>query len=116
VRLVSCNASGRRTASPLASQIYNCEKLTLVLVGPQLRHTIRCVAVKGDLTLAATGVDIVESRRTHRRAVGITTLHGVPAARPWHISLRCLVKRPFHQSCSVAHSAALPCLKVTHVL
>jgi len=53
----------------LPLQIYNCEKLTLALVGPQLRHTIRCLAVKGDLTLAATGPDIVESRRTHRYAV-----------------------------------------------
>ena len=64
-----------------ASQIYNCEKLTLALVGPQLRHTIRCLAVKGDLILAATGLDIVESRRMHRRAVGRAELTGLATGR-----------------------------------
>lgn len=34
----------------------------------QLKHTIRALAVKGDLTFAATGCDIVESRRVHKCA------------------------------------------------
>lgn len=32
----------------------------------QLKHKIRALAAKGDLTFAATGCDIVESRRVHR--------------------------------------------------
>lgn len=47
-------------------QVYNCETLRLVLVGPQLSHTIRALAVKNDLTWAALGSLVIESRRIAR--------------------------------------------------
>lgn len=47
-------------------QIYNTAKLTLVMVGPQLRHTVTALAVKGDLTFAATGAVIEECKRMHK--------------------------------------------------
>ena len=49
-----------------AWQIYNCDKLRLVLVGPQLRSEIRALAAKNDLTFAGVGNDIVVCRRAHR--------------------------------------------------
>ncbi|ACO69869.1 predicted protein [Micromonas commoda] len=52
-----------------AFQVYNCERLRLVLVGPQGDADITALAVKGDLTFAAHGRDIVVCRRTHRVCV-----------------------------------------------
>ncbi|KAK3263316.1 hypothetical protein CYMTET_27870 [Cymbomonas tetramitiformis] len=46
-----------------AWQIYNCAKITLVFVGPQLEKRIRALACKGDLTYAASGKNIVVSKR-----------------------------------------------------
>eukprot|EP00198_Chlamydomonas_reinhardtii_P009303 XP_001698640.1 predicted protein [Chlamydomonas reinhardtii] len=39
-------------------QVYNCNKLTLSLVGPQLPGDIRCLAAKGDLTFAARVIEL----------------------------------------------------------
>lgn len=47
-------------------QVYNTAKLTLVTVGPQLSHDVTALACKGDLTFAATGSSIEESKRMHR--------------------------------------------------
>ncbi|GBF88408.1 hypothetical protein Rsub_01120 [Raphidocelis subcapitata] len=47
-------------------QIYNTAKLTLVMVGPQLSRAVTALAVKGDLTFAATGAAIEECRRAHK--------------------------------------------------
>ncbi len=47
-------------------QVYNCSKLTLVLVGPQLPGTVRALAAKGELTLAAVGNVIIECKRVHK--------------------------------------------------
>ncbi|KAI8469981.1 MAG: WD40-repeat-containing domain protein [Monoraphidium minutum] len=49
-------------------QVYNTAKLTLVMVGPQLAHSVTALAVKGDLTFAATGGGgaIEECRRMHK--------------------------------------------------
>lgn len=52
-----------------AWQVYNCAKLTLTLVGPQLEGSIRALACKNDLTFAAVGRDIVECKRVHRSGV-----------------------------------------------
>ncbi|KAL6759017.1 WD40 repeat-like protein [Haematococcus lacustris] len=52
-----------------AWQVYNCGKLTLVLVGPQLPGTIRALAAKGDITLAAVGNSIIVCKRVHRLCV-----------------------------------------------
>eukprot|EP00227_Mantoniella_beaufortii_P021354 CAMPEP_0197584758 /NCGR_PEP_ID=MMETSP1326-20131121/7269_1 /TAXON_ID=1155430 /ORGANISM="Genus nov. species nov., Strain RCC2288" /LENGTH=564 /DNA_ID=CAMNT_0043149171 /DNA_START=207 /DNA_END=1898 /DNA_ORIENTATION=+ len=51
-----------------AWQIYNCDKLRLVMVGPQFAGSsdISALAAKGDLTFAAVGRDIVVCRRAHR--------------------------------------------------
>ncbi|PNH10160.1 WD repeat domain-containing protein [Tetrabaena socialis] len=49
-----------------AWQIYNYTKLTLSLVGPQLHGDVRALACKDDLTFAAVGGDVVESKRLHR--------------------------------------------------
>lgn len=49
-----------------AWQVYNTEKLRLVLVGPQLTHAIGALAAKGDLTFAACRGTIVECKRVHR--------------------------------------------------
>eukprot|EP01018_Ginkgo_biloba_P020289 Gb_24979 [translate_table: standard] len=49
-----------------AWQIYNCAKLTLVLVGPQLERKIRALASWRDFTFAATGCDISVFRRAHQ--------------------------------------------------
>ncbi|GAX75096.1 hypothetical protein CEUSTIGMA_g2540.t1 [Chlamydomonas eustigma] len=50
-------------------QVYNCAKLTLVLVGPQLRGDISALACKKDFTYAAVGHDVVACRRMHRYGV-----------------------------------------------
>ena len=47
-------------------QVYNTASLRLVLVGPQLNHSISALACKGDLTFAAVRGTITESRRVHR--------------------------------------------------
>ncbi|KAG2482597.1 hypothetical protein HYH03_018481 [Edaphochlamys debaryana] len=49
-----------------AWQVYNTTKLLLSLVGPQLPGDVRALAVKGDLTFAAVGGDIIECKRVHR--------------------------------------------------
>eukprot|EP00879_Flechtneria_rotunda_P017827 GHRR01018686.1.p1 GENE.GHRR01018686.1~~GHRR01018686.1.p1 ORF type:complete len:180 (+),score=43.21 GHRR01018686.1:612-1151(+) len=46
-------------------QIYNTAKLTLVMIGPQLPHTVNALACKGDLTFAATGAIIHEAKRSY---------------------------------------------------
>ncbi|KAJ0049625.1 hypothetical protein Pint_16795 [Pistacia integerrima] len=51
-----------------AFQIYNCAKLTLVLVGPQLRKKIRALASYRDYTFAAYGNDIAVVKRAHQVA------------------------------------------------
>ncbi|KAG1664468.1 hypothetical protein FOA52_006314 [Chlamydomonas sp. UWO 241] len=50
-------------------QVYNCAKLSLVLVGPQLRGDIRALAAKKDFTYAGVGCDIVACKRVHRYGV-----------------------------------------------
>ncbi|GLC36521.1 hypothetical protein PLESTM_000455900 [Pleodorina starrii] len=52
-----------------AWQVYNCTKLTLSLVGPQLSGDIRALACTSDLTFAAVGNDLVECKRLHRSGV-----------------------------------------------
>jgi U3 small nucleolar RNA-associated protein 21 len=47
-------------------QVYSAAKLTLVMVGPPLARPVRALAVKGDLTFAATGSAIEECRRMHK--------------------------------------------------
>ncbi|MEW5318032.1 MAG: hypothetical protein WDW38_009286 [Sanguina aurantia] len=47
-------------------QVYNCAKLTLVLVGPQMGGSIRALASKGDIVWSAVGEDVVECKRVHR--------------------------------------------------
>lgn len=52
-----------------AFQIFNCEKMRLVLVGPQLGDDspdISALACRNDLTFVGTGSDIVVCRRTHK--------------------------------------------------
>ncbi|WOG96203.1 hypothetical protein DCAR_0415536 [Daucus carota subsp. sativus] len=51
-----------------AWQIYNCAKLTLVLVGPQLPKKIRALASYRDYTFAAYGNDIAVFKRAHQIA------------------------------------------------
>ncbi|CAA6672103.1 unnamed protein product [Spirodela intermedia] len=51
-----------------AWQIYDCAKLTLVLVGPQFPKKIRSLACSGDFTFAAFGTDIAVCRRAHQVA------------------------------------------------
>ncbi|KAL6194597.1 hypothetical protein ACLB2K_035679 [Fragaria x ananassa] len=51
-----------------AFQIYNCAKLTLVLVGPQLPKKIRALASYRDYTFAAYGTDIAVFKRSHQVA------------------------------------------------
>uniref|UniRef100_A0A1D1ZKQ4 WD repeat-containing protein 36 n=1 Tax=Anthurium amnicola TaxID=1678845 RepID=A0A1D1ZKQ4_9ARAE len=51
-----------------AWQIYDCAKLTLVLVGPQLSKKIRALASCGDYTFAAFGTDVAVCRRAHQVA------------------------------------------------
>ncbi|XP_077238613.1 transducin family protein / WD-40 repeat family protein [Tasmannia lanceolata] len=51
-----------------AWQIYDCAKLTLVLVGPQLPKKIRALASHRDYTFAAFGNDIAVFRRAHQVA------------------------------------------------
>lgn len=51
-----------------AFQIYNCAKLNLVLVGPQLPKKIRALASYRDYTFAAYGSDIAVVKRTHQVA------------------------------------------------
>lgn len=53
-------------AQPLPPQIYNTNKLTLSLVGPQLKGDICALAAKGDLTFAATGGTIVVCKRVQK--------------------------------------------------
>ena len=55
------------TPSPPSSpQVYNTSTLRLVLVGPQLHHSISALACKGDLTFAAVRGAIIECKRVHR--------------------------------------------------
>ncbi|GFZ02665.1 transducin family protein [Actinidia rufa] len=49
-------------------QIYNCAKLNLVLVGPQLPKKIRALASYRDYTFAAYGNDIAVFKRAHQVA------------------------------------------------
>ncbi|KAL7615945.1 hypothetical protein Lser_V15G01030 [Lactuca serriola] len=49
-------------------QIYNCAKLSLVLVGPQLAKKIRALASYRDYTFAAYGNDIGVFKRAHQVA------------------------------------------------
>ncbi|XAR54384.1 hypothetical protein NMG60_11029486 [Bertholletia excelsa] len=49
-------------------QIYNCAKLNLVLVGPQLPKKIRALASYRDYTFAAYGKDIAVFKRAHQVA------------------------------------------------
>ncbi|GJQ99218.1 U3 small nucleolar RNA-associated protein 21 [Tanacetum coccineum] len=49
-------------------QIYNCAKLSLVLVGPQLPKKIRALASYRDYTFAAYGNDIGVFKRAHQVA------------------------------------------------
>eukprot|EP00899_Mesostigma_viride_P001417 jgi/Mesvir1/11276/Mv01072-RA.2 len=51
-----------------AWQIYNCAKLTLSLIGPQLPKRVTSVAAEGDFTFAACGRDITVCRRVHQVA------------------------------------------------
>ncbi|KAI4348100.1 hypothetical protein L6164_008861 [Bauhinia variegata] len=51
-----------------AFQIYNCAKLNLVLIGPQLPKKIRALASYRDYTFAAYGNDIAVFRRAHQVA------------------------------------------------
>ncbi|KAK9293293.1 hypothetical protein L1049_021285 [Liquidambar formosana] len=51
-----------------AWQIYNCAKLNLVLVGPQLPKKIRALASSRDYTFAAYGNDIGVFKRAHQVA------------------------------------------------
>lgn len=59
-----------------AWQIYNCDKLRLVMVGPQFPADITALAARGDLTFAGVGRDIVVCRRSHR----VCTFEGHAAA------------------------------------
>jgi hypothetical protein len=60
------SAFGRPLSKPRQLQIFNTAKLTLVMVGPQLSRAVTALAVKGDLTFAATGANIEECRRAHK--------------------------------------------------
>lgn len=51
-----------------AWQIYNCAKLSLILVGPQLPKKIRALASYRDYTFAAHGNDIAVFKRAHQVA------------------------------------------------
>lgn len=51
-----------------AFQVYNCAKLTLVLVGPQLGKKIRALASYRDYTFAAYGNEIAVVKRAHQVA------------------------------------------------
>jgi U3 small nucleolar RNA-associated protein 21 len=44
--------------------VYNTAKLTLVMVGPQLPHSVTALAAKGDVTFAAAGGVIHEAKRS----------------------------------------------------
>lgn len=46
-------------------QVYNCTKLTLVLVGPPMKDLIRSLATKKDMTFSAVGPDIIACKRAH---------------------------------------------------
>lgn len=51
-----------------AFQVFNCAKLTLVFVGPQLPKRIQALAKLRDFTYVATGFDVVVFRRAHQVA------------------------------------------------
>ncbi|KAK4273647.1 hypothetical protein QN277_016997 [Acacia crassicarpa] len=51
-----------------AFQIYNCAKLNLVLIGPQLPKKIRALASYREFTFAAYGSDIAVFKRAHQVA------------------------------------------------
>ncbi|KAK8615208.1 hypothetical protein V6N13_068989 [Hibiscus sabdariffa] len=51
-----------------AFQIYDCSKLNLVLIGPQLPKKIRALASYRDYTFAAYGTDIAVFKRAHQVA------------------------------------------------
>lgn len=51
-----------------AFQVYNCAKLSLVLVGPQLPKKIRALASYREYTFAAYGSDIAVVKRAHQVA------------------------------------------------
>ena len=46
-----------------AYQLYSCDRLNLLFVGPMLRDRIRALAQLGDLTFAACGADVSVCRR-----------------------------------------------------
>ena len=52
-----------------AFQIYNCAKLNLVLVGPQLPNKIRAFASYREYTFAAYGSNIAVFKRAHQVAM-----------------------------------------------
>ncbi|KAL7754136.1 rRNA-processing protein utp21 [Sorochytrium milnesiophthora] len=56
------------TCTGNAFQIYNCEKLNLLFVGPQTASPITALASHGDLTFAAVGAEI----NVYRRAQHVT--------------------------------------------
>ncbi|KAG0564859.1 hypothetical protein M758_8G142100 [Ceratodon purpureus] len=51
-----------------AFQVFNCAKLTLVFVGPQLPKKIQALVTLRDFTYVATGFDVVVFRRAHQVA------------------------------------------------
>lgn len=52
-----------------AYQLYSCEKLNLLFVGPMQREKIRALAQLGDLTFTASGADVSVFRRGREVAV-----------------------------------------------
>lgn len=63
-------SSGLTLGGNCLLQIYNTSKLTLALVGPQLKHEICALACQGDLTFAAVGSRIVVCKRVERSGGG----------------------------------------------
>lgn len=51
-----------------AIQVFNCAKLTLVFVGPQIPKKIQALVNLRDFTYVATGLDIVVFKRAHQVA------------------------------------------------
>jgi U3 small nucleolar RNA-associated protein 21 len=49
-----------------AFQVYNCAKLTLVIVSPQLPHKIRALACYRDFTFVAYATHIAVFKRAHQ--------------------------------------------------
>ena len=67
-----------------AFQIFNCEKMRLVLVGPQLGDNtpdITALACKNDLTFCGVGADVVVCRRSHRLCTFVGKKGGEPIVK-----------------------------------